>query len=144
MLKSRFAKLGAAGLAAAAMVILIASSVGAHHSTAPSSFVSFSGLTRTAESAETTIDQDAAVDSAALEADTQAEAQAEAAKEAAEKAAELAAEQKQAAAEAAEDAADTETGDNETETGDTETGVQSGDDSNENSTTGTKGGPKTD
>src|SRR5713101_5493620 len=134
MLESRFAKLGAAGFAAAAAVILIASSVGANHGTTPSSLSSFNGLTGAAELAETTVDQDAA----ALAADTQAEA--------AEKAAELAAQQQEAAAEAAEDAADNETGDTETETetGDTETGVQSGDDHETGAPTGTKTAPKTD
>jgi multidrug efflux pump subunit AcrA (membrane-fusion protein) len=140
MLKSRFAKLGAAGFAAAAAVILIASSVGAHHGTAPSTLSSFNGLTGTAELAETTADQDAAADAAALAADTQAEA-AEALAEQQKAAAE-------AAAEAAEDAADTETGDTETETetetGDTETGVASGDDHETGAPTGTKTAPKTD
>ncbi|HEX9100036.1 MAG TPA: hypothetical protein VF956_11175 [Candidatus Dormibacteraeota bacterium] len=139
MRKSRFAKLGAAGFAAAAAMILIASSVGAHHGTAPSTLSSFNGLTGTAKLAETNVDQDAATEAAELAAAEQAEA----AKEAAEKAAELAAQQQKAAAEAAEDANDHETGDSETETRDTETGVQSGDDSGEHSTTGTKGDPKT-
>src|SRR5712692_9174160 len=127
MLESRFAKLGAAGFAAAAAVILIAASVGAHHGTAPSSLSSFNGLTGAVELAETTVDEDAAA-------------------EAAEQAAELAAQQQEAAAEAAEDAADNETGDTETETetGDTETGVQSGDDHETGAPTGTKTAPKTD
>src|SRR5712692_9121736 len=130
MLKSRFAKLGAAGFAAAAAVILIAASVGAHHGTAPSSLSSFNGLTGAVELAETTVDEDAAAEAAELAADTQAEA----------------AEQQEAAAEAAEDAADNETGDTETETetGDTETGVQSGDDHETGAPTGTKTAPKTD
>ncbi len=138
MLESRFAKLGAAGFAAAAAVILIAASVGAHHGTAPSSLSSFNGLTGAVELAETTVDEDAAAEAAELAADTQAEA--------AEQAAELAAQQQEAAAEAAEDAADNETGDTETETetGDTETGVQSGDDHETGAPTGTKTAPKTD
>jgi hypothetical protein len=141
MLKSRFAKLGAAGFAAAAAVILVASSVGAHHGTAPSTLASFNGLTGTAELAETTVDKDAAADAAALAAATQAEA----AKEAAEKAAALAAAQQKAAAEAAEDAADTETETGDQETGDHETGVQSGDQNeSEAPATGTKSGPKKD
>jgi multidrug efflux pump subunit AcrA (membrane-fusion protein) len=137
MLKSRFAKLGAAGFAAAAGMILIAASVGAHHSTAPTTLSSITGLVSTTAQVGTEVDQDAAAEAAALTAAEQAEA----AKEAAEKAAE----QQQAAAEAAEDAADTETGDTETETetetGDHETGVQSGDDSSETGT-GTKTAPK--
>jgi hypothetical protein len=138
MLKSRFAKLGAAGFAAGAGVILIASSVGAHHSTAPATLSSLKGLVSTTALVGTKVDQDAAAEAAALTAAEQAEA----AKEAAEKAAALAAAQQKAAAEAAEDAADTETGDTETETGDHETGIQSGDDSSENATAGTKTGPK--
>jgi hypothetical protein len=132
MLKSRFAKLGAAGFAAAAAVILVASSVGAHHSTAPASLSSLKGLAGTTQQLGTEVDQDAAAEAAALTA----EAQAEAAKDAAEKAA---AQQKAAA--------DNETGDTETETdtetGDTETGVQSGDDGSEAVPTGPKGAPKT-
>src|SRR5260370_1512389 len=120
MLKGRLAKLGAAGFAAAAAVILIASSVGAHHGTAPSTLSSFNGLTGTAELVETTVDEDAAADAAALAADTQAEA--------AEKAAELAAQQQEAAADAAEEAADNQTGDTQPETGDTGTSGQSADD----------------
>jgi hypothetical protein len=139
MLKTRFAKLGVAGFAAAAGVILIASSVGAHHSTAPATLSSLAGLVSTTTQAGTEVDQDAAAEAAALAAAEQAEA--------AKAAAEKAAEQQQAAAEAAEDAADTETGDTETETGDTETGdhqtgVQSGDDTSETAGTGTKTGPK--
>jgi hypothetical protein len=135
MLKSRFAKLGAAGFAAAAGVILITSSAGAHHSTAHATLLPLTGLVSTTAQVGTEIDQDATADAAALAAKAQAEA------------AELAAEQQKAAAEAAAEAADTETGDTETETGDTETGdtetgVQSGDDSSETAGTGTKTAPK--
>ena len=137
MLNNRFAKLGAAGFAAAAGVVLIASSVGAHHSTAPATLSSLTGLAGTTAQVGTEVDKDAAAEAAALTAAEQAEA----AKDAAEKAAA----QQKAAAEAAEDAADTETetGDTETETGDTETGVQSGDDTSENTSVGTKSPPKT-
>jgi hypothetical protein len=137
MLKSRFAKLGAAGFAAAAGAILIASSVGAHHSTAPATLSSITGLVGTTQQVGTKVDQDAATEAAELTAD----AQAEAAKAAAEKAAA----QQKAATEAADDASDNETGDTETETetGDTETGLQSGDDSSETAPTGIKGAPKT-
>src|SRR4029077_3943769 len=134
MLTNRFAKLGLAGFAAVAGVILIVSSVGAHHNTAPSTLSSFNGLTGTAELAETGVDEDAATEAAELAAAEQAEA----AKQAAEKAAE----QQKAAAEAAEDAADNDTSETETETGDTETGVQSGDDTGDNAPTGTKSAPK--
>lgn len=135
MLKSRFAKLGTAGFAAAAGAILIASSVGAHHSTAPATLSSLTGLVSTTTEVGAEVDQDATADAAALAAKAQAEA------------AEQAAEQQKAAAEAAAEAADTETGDTETETGDTdtgdtETGVQSGDDNSETGT-GTKTAPKT-
>ena len=130
MLRSRFAKLGAAGFAAAAGVILIASSVGAHHSTAPATLSSITGLVSTTTQVGTEVDQDAANEAAALTAAEQAELLAEQQKAAAE-----------AAAEATEDAADTETADTETETGDHETGVQSGDDSSETGT-GTKTAPK--
>jgi hypothetical protein len=136
MLKSRFAKLGAAGFAAAVGVILIASSVGAHHSTAPATLSSLTGLVGTTAQVGAEVDADAAADAAKLTAEAQAELLAEQKKAAAE-----------AAAEATEEAADTETGDTETETdtetGDTETGVQS-DDSSENAPTGTKTAPKTD
>src|SRR5260370_23233653 len=70
MLKSRFAKLGAAGFAAAAAVILIASSVWAHLGTAPSTPSSFNGRTRTTQAAETTVSADAAPDAEPLAADT--------------------------------------------------------------------------
>jgi hypothetical protein len=126
MLKSRFAKLGVAGFAAIAGVILVASSVGANHASAPRSISSLSGLSTATGQVGAEVDQDAAAEAAELAADAQAEA------------AELAAEQQ---AEAAENAADNET---ETETGDTETEVQSGDDSSESSTTGPKTSPKTD
>ena len=128
MLKSRFAKLGAAGFAAAAGMILIASSVGAHHSTAPTTLSSITGLVSTTTQVGTEVDQDAANEAAALTAAEQAEQQKAAA---------------EAEAEATEDAADTETADTETETetGDHETGVQSGDDSSETGT-GTKTAPK--
>lgn len=136
MLKSRFSKLGVAGFAAIAGVILVASSVGANHGTAPRTISSLTGLTGTTGQVGAEVDQDAAAEAAALTADAQAEA------------AELAAEQQKAAAEAAEEAADNETGDTETETetetGDTGTGVQSGDDGSENSTAGPKTSPKTD
>jgi hypothetical protein len=134
MLTSRFAKLGAAGFAAAAGVILVASSVGAHHSTAPATLSSLTGLAGTTTQVGTEVDADAAADAAKLTADAQAELLAGQQKAAAE-----------AAAEATEDAADTETGDTETETetGDHETGVQSGDDGSENAPTGPKGAPKT-
>src|SRR6266849_5801683 len=68
MLESRFAKLGDAGFAAAAAVILIAASVGAHHGTAPSSLSSFNGLTGAVELAETTVNEDAAAEEAAEDA----------------------------------------------------------------------------
>jgi sRNA-binding protein len=140
MLKSRFAKLSVAGFAATVGVILVASSVGANHTSAPRTLSSLSGLSTTTGQVGAEVDQDAAAEAAALAADAQAEA------------AELAAEQQkaaaEAAAEAAEDAADNETGDTETETdtetGDTETGVQSGDDGSGTATTGTKTSPKTD
>ncbi len=135
MLKSRFSKLSVAGFAAIVGVILVASSVGANHTSAPRSISSLSGLSTTTGQVGAEVDQDAAAEAAELAADAQAEA------------AELAAEQQkaaaEAAAEAAEDAADNET-ETETETGDTETGVQSGDDSSENAPTGTKTAPKTD
>lgn len=113
MLNSRFAKLSVAGFAAIAGVILVASSVGANHTSAPRTISSISGLTSTTGQVGAEVDQDAAAEAAELTADAQAEA------------AELAAEQQkaaaEAAAEAAKDAADTETGDSETET-DNETG----------------------
>jgi len=116
MLKSRFSKLSVAGFAAIVGVILVASTVGANHSSAPRSISSLSGLSTTTGQVGAEVDQDAAAEAAELAADAQAEA------------AELAAEQQQAAAEAAaeaaEDAADNET-ETETETGDTETEVQS-------------------
>jgi hypothetical protein len=122
MLKSRFAKLSVAGFAAIVGVILVASSVGANHTTAPRSISSLSGLSTTTGQVGAEVDQDAAAEAAELAADAQAEA--------------------------AEDAADNETGDTETETdtetGDAETGVQSGDDGSESATTGTKTSPKTD
>jgi hypothetical protein len=131
MLKSRFAKLGAAGFAAAAGVILIASSVGANHSAAPATLSSLTGLVGTTTQVGTEVDKDAAAEAAALTADAQAEAAQEAA-------AKAVAQQKAAA--------DNETGDTETETetGDTKTGIQSGDDSSETAPTGTKTPPKTD
>ncbi|HEX9560315.1 MAG TPA: hypothetical protein VGA76_03700 [Candidatus Dormibacteraeota bacterium] len=116
MLKSRFSKLSVAGFAAIVGVILVASTVGANHTSAPRSISSLSGLSTTTGQVGAEVDQDAAAEAAELAADAQAEA------------AELAAEQQkaaaEAAAEAAEDAADNEN-ENETETADTETEVQS-------------------
>jgi sRNA-binding protein len=113
MLNSRFAKLSVAGFAAIAGVILVASSVGANHTSAPRTISSISSLTVTTGQVGAEVDQDAAEEAAALTADAQAEA--------AEQAAEQQKAAAEAAAEAAKDAADTETGDSETET-DTETG----------------------
>src|SRR6266849_6233352 len=116
MLNNRFAKLSVAGFAAIAGVILVASSVGANHTSAPRTMSSISGVTGTTVLVGAEVDQDAAAEAAELAADAQAEA------------AELAAEQQkaaaEAAAEAAEDAADNEN-ETETETADTETEVQS-------------------
>ncbi len=116
MLKSRFSKLSVAGFAAIVGVILVASTVGANHTSAPRSISSLSGLSTTTGQVGAEVDQDAAAEAAELAADAQAEA------------AELAAEQQkaaaEAAAEAAEDAADNEN-ETETETADTETEVQS-------------------
>src|SRR5260370_41380786 len=114
MLKSRFSKVSVAGFAAIVGVILVASTVGANHSSAPRSISSLSGLSTTTGQVGAEVDQDAAAEAAELAADAQAEA------------AELAAEQQQAAAEAAaepaEDAADHET-ETDTQTGDTEAEV---------------------
>ncbi len=116
MLKSRFSKLSVAGFAAIVGVILVASTVGANHTSAPRSISSLSGLSTATGQVGAEVDQDAAAEAAELAADAQAEA------------AELAAEQQkaaaEAAAEAAEDAADNEN-ETETETADTETEVQS-------------------
>src|SRR5216684_1474298 len=108
MLNNRFAKLSVAGFAAIAGVILVASSVGANHTSAPRTMSSISGVTGTTVQ----VGADAAAEAAELAADAQAEA------------AELAAEQQKAAAEAAAEAAENAQDENETETetGDTETG----------------------
>jgi len=112
MLNNRFAKLSVAGFAAIAGVILVASSVGANHTSAPRTMSSISGVTGTTVLVGAEVDQDAAAEAAELAADAQAEA------------AELAAEQQKAAAEAAAEAAENAQDENETETetGDTETG----------------------
>lgn len=130
MLNSRFAKLSVAGFAAIAAVILVASSVGANHTSAPRTISSISSLTVTTGQVGAEVDKDAAEEAAALTADAQAE---------------LAAEQKKAAAEAAAEAAQDAQDENETETdtGDTETGVASGDD-HETGAPGGKTAPKTD
>ena len=110
---SRFEKLGVAGFAALAGLILIVSSVAAHqtHASVHAGLSSFNEIASTARMGKD-VDQDAAADAAAMAAELQ--------KEAAEKAAAAAAAQQAAAAEAAKDATETaETGDNETETGDT-------------------------
>ena len=113
MFKTRFRKLGVAGFAAVAGMILVVSSVGAHH---PSTQSALAPLSFTTAAAGADVDADAAADAAAVAAELQ--------KEAAEKAAELA---KQAAEQAAEandtdtdDPAETET-ETETETPDNET-----------------------
>src|SRR5712691_4131051 len=105
MLKTRFSKLSVAGFAAIVGVILVASTVGANHTSAPRSISSLSGLSTTTGQVGAEVDQDAAAEAAELAAEQQ--------KAAAE-----------AAAEAAEDAADNEN-ETETETADTETEVQS-------------------
>ncbi len=123
MLNSRFAKLSVAGFAAVAGVILVASSVGAKHKSAPRTISSISSLTVTTGQVGAEVDQDAAEEAAALTADAQAEA------------AELAAEQQKAAAEAAAEAAqdaqdenETETETSDTETSDHETAAPTGKD----------------
>src|SRR5712692_1139738 len=115
MLKSRVAKLSVAGFAAIVGVILVASSVGANHTSAPRTISSLSGLSTTTEQVGAEVDQDAAAEAADLAANAQAEA------------AELAAEQQQAAAEATAEAAEDAQDENETDTdtGDAETGVRS-------------------
>ena len=110
MFRSRIAKLTVAGFAAAAGLILLVSTAGAHQA----KLFGREGLTlstSTASSARES-ENDAAADAAAVAAEAQ--------KEAAAKAAEAA---KEAAAKAAEQAAEAqdETGDVETETGDNET-----------------------
>jgi ABC-type nitrate/sulfonate/bicarbonate transport system substrate-binding protein len=124
MFKSRFAKLGAAGFAAIAGVILIVSSVGAHQAkvNAQGGLTTLAGVAASTQQTGTAADQDVA------------ELQAEAAQEAAEAqqdAAELAAEQAAEAQDEAADAAD------ETETNDD---TQTNENDNEQSGTGTSGG----
>jgi Skp family chaperone for outer membrane proteins len=112
---SRFEKLGVAGFAALAGLILIVSSVAAHqtHASVHAGLASFNEIASSARMGND-VEEDAAADAAAMAAELQ--------KEAAEKAAAAAAAQQAAAAEAAKDATETqETGDNETET-ETETG----------------------
>src|SRR5712692_9908593 len=106
MLKSRFGTLGIAGFAAIAGVILVASSVGAHHGASQGGLAPFTGISSTTTQAGVDVDSDAAADAAAMAAELQ--------KEAAEQAAALAAAQHEAAQEAADDAAETD----DTETGD--------------------------
>jgi Skp family chaperone for outer membrane proteins len=120
MLKGRFKKVGIAGFAAVAGVILVVTSAGAHQShVTKAGLMPLTGISSSANQGGTKVDADAAEDAAALAAKVQAEA--------AEK---LLEQQQKAAAEAAEAAADAtadaaaenqETGDNETET-ETETG----------------------
>jgi hypothetical protein len=102
MFRSRFVKLGAAGFAAVAGVILIVSTVGAHqaHSQARGGLKSFTGIV-----SSTQVKADVEQDVAEVEADAQADAAAQAA-EAQQDAAELAAAQAAAAAEAQQDAAE--------------------------------------
>jgi Skp family chaperone for outer membrane proteins len=118
---SRFEKLGVAGFAALAGLILIVSSVAAHqtHASVHAGLSSFNEIASSARMGDD-VQEDAAADAAAMAAELQ--------KEAAEKAAAAAAAQQAAAAEAAKDATETqETGDNETETEtETETGDQTG------------------
>lgn len=116
MFKSRLGKLSVAGFAAAAGVILVVSTVGAHqaHATVRAGLMPFNVIGSTTEQAATAVESDA--DAAATGLTTQVEQT-----EAAELAAEQAQQAAEQAAEAAEDAADNETADNETET-ETETG----------------------
>src|SRR5713101_8358698 len=110
MLNNRFAKLSVAGFAAIAGVILVASSVGANHTSAPRTMSSISGVTGTTVQVGAEVDQDAAAEAAELAAEQQ--------KAAAEAAAE--------AAENAQDENETETETGDTETGDTETAAPTG------------------
>src|SRR6266852_5016129 len=114
MLKSRFGTLSVAGFAAIAGVILVASSVGAHHGASQGGLAPFTGISSTTTQAGADVDNDAAADSAAMAAELQ----------------------KEAAEEAADDAAETD----DTETGD----INSGDETEaDNEPAGTKGAPKT-
>jgi colicin import membrane protein len=110
MFRSRIAKLAVAGSAAAAGLILLVSSAGAHQA----QLFAREGLTLSTSTASSAREgeNDAAADAAAVAAEAQ--------KEAAAKAAEAAKEKAAAAAEQATEAQD-ETGDVETETGDNET-----------------------
>ena len=116
MFRSRIAKLTVAGFAAAAGLILLVSSVGAHQGR----LLAREGMTLSSSTASSARQReiDAAADAAAVAAEAQ--------KEAAAKAAEAAKEKAAAAAEQATEAQD-ETGDVETETGDNETETDTND-----------------
>ncbi len=105
MLTTRFGKLGAAAFAAAAGLILVVSSAGAHqaNTSANGGLAPLTGVTASTEEAGADVDQDA----------TEVENEA-------------AAEQAEAAAEQAEEAQD-QAGDTETEPADTENENETGD-----------------
>jgi hypothetical protein len=118
MLRSRFKKLGIAGFAAVAGVILVVTSAGAHQShVTKAGLMPLTGISSSANQGGTKVDADAAADAAELAAKVQAEA-AQKLLEQQQKAAAEAAEAAEAAADATADAAAEaqETGDNETET----------------------------
>jgi Skp family chaperone for outer membrane proteins len=137
---NRFEKLGVAGFAALAGLILIVSSVAAHqtHASVHAGLSSFNEIASSARMGND-VEEDAAADAAAMAAELQ--------KEAAEKAAAAAAAQAEAAAEAAADASETpEAADNESDSEpDTETGTtnngdqQSSDHENKGSSSAQKG-----
>lgn len=117
MLRSPFGKLGVAGFAAVAGVVLVVSSAGAQqtHTSARAGLMPLTGVATSTEQAGADIDQDAAAEAAELTADVQQE-------EAAEQAAE--AQHETADTDTDTDQTETETGDTETETPDTETETQ--------------------
>ena len=108
MFKSRFGKVGLAGFAAVAGVILVVSSAGAHHGTGQTGLSPLTGIQTSTAQSGAEADQDVAE----LAADAQQEAL-EAQQDAAEQAAQ--------AQEDAADQAETDNETNDTDTSDTET-----------------------